>query len=278
MHKLSQALPDAGLRSGFAGPSFRRIISGPSLTPIEHGPGGIFIKRDDLCEIAGVRGGKVRSCWTLAQGAPGLVTAGSRASPQVNIVAHIAAALGIPCRVHTPTGALAPEVEAAVAMGAQLIQHKAGYNNVIIARAREDAAALGWREIPFGMECAEAVEATAGQVANIPREAQRLVMPVGSGMSLAGVLWGLRRQGISLPVLGVVVGADPTKRLDKYAPPGWRSMVMLQASGLDYHSEAPRAFQTLGGIKLDPIYEAKAVAFLKPGDLFWIVGVRATAA
>lgn len=57
----------------------------PDLTPIEE-HGGFLVKRDDLFRVAGVRGGKVRSCWHLAQGAEGLVTAGSRSSPQVNIV------------------------------------------------------------------------------------------------------------------------------------------------------------------------------------------------
>lgn len=209
------------------------------------------------------------------------MTAGSRASPQVNIVASIAAELGIPCRVHTPTGQASPEVLSAIAKGAERIAHKAGYNNVIIARAREDAAALGWRDIPFGMECPEAIEETAGQVVNLPFGAgdgapERLVMPVGSGMSLAGVLWGLKRvwPGKAPPVLGIVVGADPTKRLDKYAPPGWRQMVELRPSGLDYHDEAPR--NRLGPLVLDPIYEAKCLPFLRAGDLFWIVGVRET--
>lgn len=46
-------------------------------TPIQS-IGGIWLKRDDLFEIAGVRGGKVRTCWRLSQGSVGLVTAGSR--------------------------------------------------------------------------------------------------------------------------------------------------------------------------------------------------------
>ena len=70
-------------------------------TPIESS-GGYYFKRDDLYRVAGVSGGKARTCWGLAQGAPGLVTAGSRHSPQVNIVAHIAQELGVPCRVHVP--------------------------------------------------------------------------------------------------------------------------------------------------------------------------------
>lgn len=237
----------------------------------------VWLKRDDLYEQAGVRGGKVRTCWQLAQGATGLVTAGSRSSPQANIVAHVAAALGIPCRVHTPEGALSPELVAAQAVGAEVVQHKAGYNSVIIARAREDAAARGWREIPFGMECQEAVEATAGQVANVPAEVGRIVVPVGSGMSLAGILHGLERAGrTEVQVLGVVVGADPAKRLDRWAPAGWRERVELVPSGSDYHQ--PASITTAWGLELDAHYEAKAAPWCEPGDLLWLVGIRATQA
>lgn len=247
----------------------------PEVTPIEQ-HGEIWIKRDDFFCVAGVRGGKVRTCWGLVQGANGLVTAGSRASPQVNIVAQIARRLGIPCRVHTPTGELSPEVSMAKAAGAEVVQHKAGYNNVIIARARNDAAARGWKNIPFGMECQEAVEATASQVKDIPDGVARIVVPVGSGMSLAGILQGISRSGRRIPVLGVRVGADPEKRLDKYAPANWRKMVTLVKSGSDYHTEAP--VQEYDGIQLDPIYEAKCIPLLEPGDLFWIVGIRASKA
>lgn len=243
----------------------------PELTPVER-RGDYWFKRDDEFCVAGVRGGKVRTCWGLAQGAAGLVTAGSRKSPQCNIVASVGRALGVSVRVHTPEGALGDELTAARAAGAEVQQHPAGHNSVIIARAREDAEARGWTEIPFGMECAAAVEATAGQVANLPRDARRLVMPVGSGMSLAGVLHGMVRGGFSLPVVGVVVGANPEKRLDEYAPPGWRDMVSLVPSGVDYHDEAEET--TFEGVVLDPIYEAKCIPFLQPGDCLWVVGLR----
>jgi ParB/RepB/Spo0J family partition protein len=247
----------------------------PEITPVEK-HGNIWFKRDDLFSIAGVAGGKVRTCWGLAQGAKGLVTAGSRASPQVNIVAHIAERLGIPCRVHTPTGEASPEVQAAIDVGAERVTHNPGYNTVIVARAHADAQARGWKEIPFGMECEEAITATRAQVANIPKTVSRIVIPVGSGMSLAGVLWGLLDAKRSTPVLGVIVGADPTARLDKWAPPNWREMVTLVSSGVDYHAET---HATISGssIVLDPVYEAKCVSFLKDSDCLWCVGVRQTA-
>ncbi len=245
---------------------------GVSFTPVER-HGNVWIKRDDLYQVAGVSGGKARTCWHLAQGAPGLVTAGASSSPQVNIVAHIAKELGIPCRCHVPSGKLRPEVQAAAYAGAEIEQHKPGYNTVIIKRARDDAAKRGWREVPFGMECVEAVEQTAHQVGNLPRDIERIVVPVGSGMSLAGILTGLRDSGRSIPVLGVKVGADPTKRLDKYAP-HWRELSDLVDSGVPYEDEVHVDFP----IKLDPIYEAKCVEFLQPGDLLWVVGIRESAA
>jgi Pyridoxal-phosphate dependent enzyme/ParB-like nuclease domain len=262
-------------------PRFRPRVSEPivdayqgSRTPLER-RGSVWFKREDQFAIAGVAGGKVRTCWELAKGAVGLVTAGSRASPQVNIVAHIARRLGIPCRVHVPAGELSPELLSAQASGAEVVQHRPGYNTVIVARARVDAADRGWTEIPFGMECVEAVRQTAAQVAVLPKRVRRIVVPVGSGMSLAGVLHGLQAARSTVPVVGVVVGADPTERLDRYAPPGWRDRVTLVRSALDYHEEAP--VTELEGVPLDPIYEAKCIPIVEPGDLLWVVGIRETA-
>ena len=274
------------------------------LTPVIEALGrhGLFyVKRDDLFEFGGAYGGKVRTCVALAKnvtgllsgkklGTParGLVTAGSRSSPQCNIVAAVARELGIPARVHCPTGELGPELLAAQAKGATVIQHRPGYNSVIIKRARDDAFDCGYTNIPFGMECNEAVLQTAGQVENIPADVKRIVMPVGSGMSLAGVVWGLMESGRKdVRVVGVVVGADPHKRLDMYAPPGWRDMVTLLPAGVPYDKKVG---MNIGSIVLDPIYEAKVAGGLARmreqqwphkggpelglGDLFWIVGVR----
>jgi hypothetical protein len=257
-----------------------------ALTPVTtfvHG----WLKRDDLFEFAGVRGGKVRTCLALARAAQttrghkGLVTAGSRSSPQVNIVAHVGAALGMSVRAHTPQGELSAEVLAARDAGAEIIQHKAGYNNVIIARAREDAADQMWTEIPFGMECQEAIAQTRKQVANLPEGdgppsgIARIVIACGSGMSLAGVLHGLDDCKRDIPVLAVVVGADPAERLDKYAPADWRRRVSLVPSGTDYHESASQIMLD-DDVMLDPHYEAKCIPFLQEYDLLWVVGIRAT--
>lgn len=237
----------------------------------------IYVKRDDLFEVAGVKGGKARTCWYLAQGATGLITAGSRVSPQVKIVSAIAKELNIPCRVHVPSGEFTDELNCAKDNGAEVIQHKPGYNSVIIARAVKDSLAHpNWTYIPFGMEHFAAILETSWQVANLAQytlspDAKRIVIPVGSGMTLAGVLWGLRMFEINIPVLGVCVGANPIKRLNKYAPKFWQEKVTLVGTDQDYHKRLP---MQISGIELDPVYEAKCVKFLENNDLFWIVGKR----
>ena len=245
----------------------------PELTPIEWRE-PYWFKRDDLYCIAGVRGAKARAAWAMAVGAPGVVTAGGRLSPQVNIVAHICQRLGIPCQGHTPTGELSPELKAAQACGMEIIQHKMGFTSVIFARARAEAERLGWVHIPFGMQCREAVEQIRQQVRAIPPNVRRIVIAVGSGICVSGVLWGLVDAEATIPVVGVQVGGDVEKTLDQFAPPDWRSHLTLVKSAQAYHAPAPVC--ELNGIPLDPHYEAKCLPFLQPGDLFWLVGLRET--
>lgn len=248
---------------------------GTELTPVElHG--SFSVKRDDMFEKAGVRGGKVRSAWYLCTSAgdiEGLCTAGARTSPQIKIISSIAKELDVPCRAHTTTGKLGQELLDAQNNGAEIIQHRGGYNNVLIARSREDAESRGWLDVPFGMECEEAVLMTALQVANLPDKGH-LVMPVGSAMSFSGVLWGIDYFDKDIEVTGVVVGADPGKRIAKYAPDNWESMATLVRSEMKYKDYADVVTLPKSSLKVDPIYEAKCIPYLQEGDLFWIVGIR----
>ena len=252
-----------------------------TYTPVSMPAGDIWVKHDDTYTFAGVNGGKVRTCVAMATVNPnpptqgGLITAGAAHSPQVNIVAHVGAALGLPVRVHVPDRRNpTPELIDAARHGAVIIGHRPGYNSVIKARARNDAATRpGWVHIPFGMECWEAVQQTAYQTGNLP-DCRRVVMAVGSGMSLAGILWGT--QDRMLPMLGVTVGADPTKRLDTWAPAGWRDRVTLVDTDTPYNR--PADITDWWGKTLDAHYEAKAAPYVTPGDCFWIVGLRSTQA
>jgi 1-aminocyclopropane-1-carboxylate deaminase/D-cysteine desulfhydrase-like pyridoxal-dependent ACC family enzyme len=250
-----------------------RYVKGPQALTLVEFRGWLWFKRDDLFEIGGVCGGKARACFVISQSARnGLVTACSRHSPQADIVASIATHLQLRSWIHTPAGTVTEELRLAVRHGAQTTAHKAGYNSVIIARARADAENRRATLIPFGMESREAVECTAHQTENLPHEARRIVVPVGSGLTLAGILVGLTERRRRVPVLGIVVGADPHRRLDRWAPAGWRHTTNLVRSELPYHRSAP--ITELSGVPLDPIYEAKCLPFMKRGDCFWIVGHR----
>lgn len=254
------------------------LVASEKPTPVET-YGDYFAKRDDLYEYAGVRGGKVRACKILSEKATGLITAGARSSPQVNIVAHIGKFQGIPTRGHIPAGELLPELVEAQSYGMEIVQHKAGYNSVIIKRALDDAKANpSWTYIPFGMAGAmpepgnTILNATAAETFNLPFEhIKRIVVPVGSGVSLSGILSGLRFHDKNIPVVGVVVGAEPKKRLNHYADNRGSQVTLVEWPGA-YHT--PAETTEWNGIELDPFYEAKCLPFLQPGDLFWIVGIR----
>lgn len=236
-----------------------------ALTPVEQ-HGKVWLKRDDLFVWGGSNGSKTRATLALARGASGLVGCAARQSSQNTRVARVAAELGLPCRVHCGIGEETEELRACRAAGAEVRQHKPARASVFKARARKDAEESGWTLIPFGAEAPETVDETRKQCQNVPLEKiRRVVVTVGSGMTLCGLLWGLPE----LPILGVCVGGDPTKRIDTYAPPGWRERVALGFSPLEFEQ---RVQASVGGVELDGMYEAKAAEQLRAGDLLWICG------
>lgn len=240
------------------------------LTPVEK-HGNIYFKRDDKFIIGAANGGKARAAYMLMKNAKGVVTAGARKSPQIQIVSIIAEQLKIPCYAETTWGGKTKELEIAESHGAQIVFNNDTWHNVvIISRAKALAEKLGYTNIPFGMECWEAVKYTAMQVKNIPDNTKRIIMPIGSGMSFAGVLWGVILFKKNVKVIGVQVGANPTKRLKKYAPPSFKAWAEIIKSPLPY-SESFKD-NILNGVELDEIYEAKCIPYVQDGDLFWIVG------
>ena len=242
------------------------------LTPVEK-VGNNYIKRDDLYKYANQRGGKVRAALYLIKKANGkcLTTAGNRNSPQINIVSSIGKKLGKDVVAFTSTGELGPEVELAKQKGATIKQVSPGYETVITRRAKDYAEKSGCAYIPFGMDTPDVHHLTANQVKNIPNDVKRVVIPVGSASSIIGVIKGIMEYKKGVKVLGVVVGANPIKKLDKYVP-NWRSVASLVFPKLKYHEPAKET--NFNGIDLDPFYEAKTLPYLKLGDLLWVVGVR----
>lgn len=260
------------LQAALAGSDFT-----PAITPVEE-HGGILVKRDDVWSRAGASGAKARALFTAAAGKTGIITAGARTSPQLERAALVARALGIPARLHTGSGADTTETSVAVAAGAELVRHHPARLSVIRARFRQDAERLsgnGWACVPFGMEHPVYLGQVREQAMSLPRTGfDRLVVPVGSGMTLAAILCGLEAAGRRMDVLGVRVGGDPSAILDRYAP-CWRHRVTLVTGVGGFRSAT---INRLGDLPLDPYYEAKTLPHLRSGDLLWAVGTRASTA
>ena len=249
-----------------------------ALTPIQEAEGGVLLKRDDLfqCEANGlsVRGGKARACMLMSQGAKGLTCGSHRDSLQQAIVAVVARRLGIPCVVHTAEGKETDQQAYAIEAGAEIQRHSPGYNTLVTARARKFGEESGFTVVPFGMESEWQIRGTAAQAENLPAGGfKRLVISMGIGMSLSGVLQGLERRGIFVPVLGIAVGADPSRWTSKYTSRKWDGLLEIRKSE---HAYSKKIEGSIGGAAMDRVYEAKALEFLKPGDLFWVVGIRPT--
>lgn len=257
-------------------------------TPIETcdvpGIGPIWLKRDDLyAGLGGVYGGKARVMEFLALDAvlahkTGVVAAVARNSSIPNVVARIAKAHGLDCHLHTALagGNWRSEGEWALAAdaGADITEHYPGHMTVIAARARDDADRNVFHLIPFGLATHRTVSATAGAVDIFPDGVKRLVVPVGSGAMLAGILAGLRYTGQQdIPVLGVMLGGDPRKCLYTFAPSSWPQDVQLVPARQGFKTAVDGR---IGGLILDPYYEAKCLPFLQAGDCLWIVALRSS--
>lgn len=253
-------------------------LSISDLTPVEYyEKEGIWLKRDDTFEVYGVRGGKSRSAYQvilqlLEKGYKTIVTAGSRQSPQCEIVSFICESMGIDCKLFMPFGGDTSVITNIKNNShTEIIRVRPGYNNIIVARAREYAESRNCGYVPFGMECEENVSITSEQVQNIPEECKRIVIPVGSGMSFSSVVTGMTKYGINKPILGVRVGKDPEKIIREYAEGLDFIDYEIVTSSVDYH-DAVEAY--VGDYQLDPIYEAKCREFLCEGDCLWVVGKR----
>lgn len=252
------------------------------VTPVER-HGELWVKREDYFRLGAYSGLKVRAALELGREAQHLertvlVGLGSRHSSQIAIIATVARHLGLRSRLHTAAGSATPAIRRVLEQGGELVQHQPGYLSVIKARAREDV--LEHRDaygIPFALEDELTVALARAQLRNAPPEARRLVVAVGSGMALAGLLTGWDR-----PALGLQVGLDPWPLLQRWAPPArLMSELSLEVvrSPLPYstHVEQPGWPAWAGEpVPLDPVYEAKLVPYLEPGDLLWIVGRRHT--
>lgn len=246
------------------------------MTPVEALADGIWAKRDDLFSRRGVNGSKLQQALRVLGGlrpeAPrGIVGWGGRFSTTGLAMGAAALEHDAVAEFHCPSGAMTDEMRRADALGVKIVQHRPGYLTTCYARARASASSQGFA---LGLLRPEAFDAVAAQVANLrdlDPAPTRVVVACGGYVLLTGIVLGLRAYEVPLPVLAVQVGAAPPR------PGTFMGDVIRDPRVTHVQSAEPYAqprLAELDGITLDPLYEAKLVPFLEPGDLIWISGCR----
>lgn len=265
----------------------------PGITPVDTFTmrgGEWFAKRDDLACYTSAdmpSGSKVRQYEVMAKAQPGvpmLVGCSSFSAMQI-YVAAAAKQFGVPGHVFTAGRGVRSDATAyAKKMGAKLHEvYPGGYLNVLRARAKAYAdkrfknGYVHWDE---NWAVTDAAQQLMGS--GVGNHIKRIVIPSGSGLIAAGVLAGLARMDLDIPVLSVAVSpmADvkhiKSKALNAIIDPTVRQrrLPRLRIVRSNSKYEQWRAAILPDGTPLDPYYSAKALPYVKPGDLLWLPGLR----
>lgn len=243
------------------------------LTPI-HSHNGFFFKRDDLFQLHGACGGKLRQALALLQqGAKGLVGYGGRFSNTALAMAAAGKELNKPIHFHTAQGGVTEEITSAALLGAKVFYHKPGYLSVLAKRACDDARE---KDFTLGLQhqvCVDTVTHQASNLASVPY--QRIVVALGACVTLAGICQYLLANATHKPIVGVLVGAPPNEDFLDDVVPAWRDLnLTLVRSEYKYEQSPPLEDLHPVNFALDRLYEAKCVKFLQEGDLLWVSGCR----
>lgn len=252
------------------------------ISPVEL-TNGIYVKRNDKLNIYDVNGGKSQGVYFLITKAilknyKSVTTVGSRFSPQCDIVSDICENENIKCHLFMPLSKNETSIIEKIKRrnNSELHFIPYGYTSNLIYNAQKFCAEHNSYFIPFGMKCQENIDVISKQCSNIPESVKRIIVPVGSGVTMCGIIKGLSdfdRKDVK--VLGVQTGANSAKFINSNLP------IMNE---IDYKlvyykpdlSPSKRYEETsnvkLGDINLNERYESKCFDFIKKGDLFWIVG------
>ena len=250
------------------------------LTPVE-AFNGWCAKREDLACFQGPdypSGLKMRQYLRMAKAQPGMpMLVGCSANSAMQIyVAAAANMTGVPGIVYVPARKKrTAATEWAIAMGAEVIEVRPGYKSVYRQHARERAKELGGA---VRWDVMGGVNDVVDQMANIPEDIRRIVVPTGSGLVCAGVLAGLAKRGwTDIGVLAVAVSEMADEEGIKKLAARVAGDSPLPTLTLVRHPtkyDTPMVERLPDGTPLDPFYAAKAVEYVRDGDLLWVPGLR----
>lgn len=276
----------------------RAVRDVDELTPIDWHD-GIAYKRDDLLlpfDDIDLSGGKVRQSLQLVRHkldeirqrhSSTLLTATGVHSPQGLIVARCAAHFELRCVVFigatTRERALSQHrLMRETARFADIDDStKIGYETAMRATVDKHHARHGGYVVRFGMnlddDASAIVGSTAAQCRNVPPQITTVVIPVGAGITAAGVIDGVRTYcpNVDRIVCVQIAGYDRRKTIDR----------ITRHHDYDFVSSTAYPYARLvrrwvaPGFLLDPIYEAKAHEYMtkhlqtpRGATLFWVIG------
>lgn len=268
----------------------------------------LFLPYDGLTRYLG--GGKTRQTITLFEHLKdelkkydGVITYSSVGSPQAVIVVKGAIDAGYKAAISFGVNDTIENVvknhkpiRACKELGAELYNvAKIGYNNVLLAKTEEIAKKHNYYIIHFGINIDNAAHALtdtiANQVQNIPDKLDFLIIPVGSGIQTAAILYGIKKFKKEVgKVIGIQIsGYDRSKTIGKL-------LTSLECEDVPYeqiidktypystHIEYPiRHTDFRKNINLNVVYESKAMDYVVKHReeleikrdseiLYWVVG------
>jgi 1-aminocyclopropane-1-carboxylate deaminase/D-cysteine desulfhydrase-like pyridoxal-dependent ACC family enzyme len=255
------------------------------LTPVQHFE--FYAKREDLACFEREEmpsGAKVRQYAAMIARAPAdavLAVGCSAASAMQIYVAAMGEQLQRPAYIAVPRRKERHPCTAWCAKhGARIIETVPGYPSVFRARIREHIKELGLIAVPWSLRMA--AFDTAAQVANVPPEARRIVVPNGSGLTAAGIIGGLWQWNMHHIEVHLVSTHDSVgtrlqvlRLVGKYfgEPAVASAHVSWRAQTMPYQ-RAVHGVRLADGTLLDPFYAAKAACYCGAEDVLWITGRR----
>ena len=277
------------------------------ITPVDN-INGIFFKRDDLYipfDDIPLSGGKVRQCQCLINNNLNLirdkyqstiVSGTGMLSPQGIIISKIANTLGLKSMIYIgntskeslQNNILMKNIIFAGNGNSYIdLSSRFAYENVLLSTIRGDNQIYGERFlIKFGINLVDnpdaILDSVGNQVCNLPNDLDYLIVPVGSGVTFAGILLGLKKFGIKpRHVVGIQIsGYDRTKLINSIL--GDTDIEYEFKISKDYNYHHPLKLNINNSdIGLDWLYESKAYEyvykympniFIDSKVCFWLVG------
>lgn len=255
------------------------------LTPVTKF-GGWWAKREDLAYYTSPEypsGSKVRQYTRMTKETPNIpMIVGCSAGSAMQIyVAAAAKQTGVKGYVYTAARKNKTDAtKYALDVGAEVVEIRPGYLSICRLRAKERAKELG-KVVRWNVDAA--LKDAMDQCENIPKDAKRIIVPTGSGLTCSGVLAGIIK--FQLNVKKVVAIAVSNMADDISIINNSMKLVKSQTSDIVLSSKLDiirypmkyddwKIAKLPDGTPLDPYYAAKGLEFIEDGDCFWIPGLR----